>query len=281
MKKLVCLFLLLLITQTSFAQGPWTREKGSAYIQIGETSLQYDKIKVDGEELDLTSNVSDLTTQFYAEYGITNKLEVQLIVPFRFVSRTGKNKANYYSGFSSFVDGSLEGIGNVSLGLKYKLFDSNWKICGGLQYSAKTVLGDGAKGLSTGFNANTILPYISVGSSSGKWYYFGNLGYGYMDNQYSDFIKFGAEVGFNIIQKGHLMLVLDNRIIVSKENPFFIDIFQFSSYYDRQSYSAVGLKFNYEFKKDKFGANLAVLGAFALDNAPVAQTLNFGVYAKL
>jgi hypothetical protein len=281
MKKLIRLFLLLLITQTSFAQGPWTREKGSAYIQIGETSLQYDKIKVDGEELDLTSNVSDLTTQFYAEYGITNKLEAQLIVPFRFVSRTGKNKANYYSGFGSFVDGSLSGIGNVSLGLKYKLFDSDWKISGGVLYSAKTALGDGAKGLSTGFNANTILPYISVGSSSGKWYYFGNLGYGYVDNLYSDFIKFGAEVGYNIIQKGHLMLVLDNRIIVSKENPLFIDIFRFSSYYDRQSYSAVGLKFNYEFKKDKFGANFAAIGAFALDNAPVAPTLNFGVYAKL
>ena len=281
MKNILLLFIFILSIQFAFSQGPWTREKGFAYVQIGMTSLQYDKIKVDGEELDLTSNVSDLTTQFYAEYGITNKLEAQLIVPFRFVSRTGKNKANYYSGFGSFVDGSLSGIGNVNLGLKYKLFDRNWKISGGVQYSAKTVTGDGNKGLSTGFNANTILPYISVGSSSGKWYYFGNLGYGYMDNQYSDFIKFGAEVGYNIIQKGHLMLVLDNRVIVSKENLFFIDIFRFSSYFDKQSYSAVGLKFNYEFKKDKFGANFAAFSAFALDNAPVAPTLNFGIYAKL
>ncbi len=271
MKKIL---LFLIVSQSILAQGPWTREKNTAYVQIGATSLQYDKQKFDGKQSDLLIDISDVTTQLYSEYGITNKLEAQLIVPFKFVSKTGKK-----AGF--FPDSSLSGLGNVTLGLKYKLFDSDWKISGGLQYTANSISKDAAKGLSTGFNANTILPYVSAGSSSGKWYYFGNLGYGYMDNQYSDFLKLGAEIGYNVIQKGHLMLVLDNRIIVSKEDAFTKDNFQWNSYLDRQSYSAVGLKFNYEFTKDKFGANFAALGAFALDNAPAAPTLNFGVYAKL
>lgn len=263
-----------LFSQTIFAQGPWTREKGSAYVQIGATSLQYDKQKFNGKQVDLLVDISDVTTQLYSEYGISKKLEVQLILPFKFVSKTGKKAG-------SFPDGSLSGLGNITLGLKYKLFDSDWKISGGLQYTANSISKNAAKGLSTGFNANTILPYISAGSSSGKWYYFGNLGYGYMDNQYSDFLKFGVEVGFNFIEKGHVMLVSDNRIIISKENAFIKDSFQWNSYLDRQSFSAVGLKVNYEFKKDKFGANFAALGAFILDNAPVAETLNFGVYTKL
>lgn len=272
MKKIL---LFLIISQSMFAQGPWTREKNSAYVQIGATSLQYNKQRLNGKQVDLPVDISDVTTQIYTEYGITSDLQAELIVPFKIV-----NVNSNLTGISS--KNSISGLGNVTLGLKYKLLDKNWKISAGLQYSANSIKKDASKGLTTGFNAATILPYISAGASSGKWYYFGNFGYGYMDNQYSDFAKFGAEIGYNIIQKGHIMLVLDNRIIISKEDAFTNDTAnQWTSYLDRQSYSAVGLKFNYEFKKDKFGANIAAISAFALDNAPVAPTLNFGIYAKL
>ncbi len=266
------IFILVFFTQINFSQSPWTKDNGAAYVQIGATSLQYNKQQFDGKQVDLPADFSDTTTQIYSEYGITDKLEAQLIIPFKIVGYKTKN---------GNISNDLSGLGNVTLGLKYKLLNNNWKISGGLQYSANSIIKDATKGLSTGFNSSTILPYISAGSSSRKWYYFGNLGYGLMDNQYSDFLKVGAEVGFNVIEKGHIMLVLDNRIIVSKEDAFTKDPFQWNSYLDRQSYSAVGLKFNYEFKKDKFGANFAAIGAFALDYAPVAPTLNFGVYAKL
>ncbi len=272
MKNSLKLFLILSISQTTFAQSPWTKEKGRAYVQIGLTSLSYSKAQVNGKLKELGADYSDITTQLYSEYGITKDLEAQLIIPFKSVS--------YKSDFINQSE-KLNGLGNLTIGLKYKLFDSNWKISGGLQYSLNSISKNDTKTLSTGFNASTILPYISVGSSSGKWYYFGNLGYGYMNNEYSDFLKLGAEVGYNIIENGHIMLVVDNRIIVAKEDAYIKDPNQWPSYFDRQSYSAVGLKLNYEFTKDKFGANFAALGAFALDNAPAAPTLNFGIYAKL
>jgi Putative MetA-pathway of phenol degradation len=271
MNKLNFLFLLILISQFSIAQSPWTKDKGKAYLQLGATSLIYNKIKFEGKQVDLNSNITDITTQFYSEYGITNNLETQVIIPFKIINvnpNLGDNQ-------------SLSGIGNVTLGLKYKFYDKNLKISGGLFYSANSIAKDENKQLSTGFNSSTILPYVSIGSSSGKWYYFGNLGYGYMNNNYSDFLKISAEIGNEIIEKGHLILVLDNRIIVSKESAFINKASQWGSYYDRQSYSAVGFKFNYEFKKDKFGFNFAAIGAFALDNAPAAPTLNFGAYIKL
>jgi Putative MetA-pathway of phenol degradation len=263
---------LFLFTSFCFAQSPWTKEKGKAYVQLGATSLSYSKQQLNGKLTDLNADISDITTQIYSEYGITNKLEAQLVVPFKIINVETK---------IGNISNSLSGLGNVTLGLKYKLYDSNWKISGGILYSANSITKNNLKGLSSGFNANTLLPYLTVGSSSGKWYYFGNLGYGYMDNQYSDFMKLGAEIGYNIIDKGHIMLVLDNRIIVAKENAYLTDLNQWSSYSDRQSYSAVGIKLNYEFKKDKFGVNFAALGAFALDNAPSAPTLNFGIYTKL
>jgi hypothetical protein len=275
MKKLlkISIVLTLLSVQFIHAQGPWTREKGKAYVQLGFSGIFYDKYaNNDSKIVDLDANVSDITTQVYAEYGFTAKLEAQLILPFKSVSYQAKEGGNSQS---------LSGIGNVSLGLKYKVLDKNWKISTGLFFSANSIAKNTEKGLTTGFNASTILPYVSFGSSAGKWYYYGNIGYGYMSNNYSDFLRIAAEVGYNVIEKGHLIFVLDTKNIVSKESAFDNELNQWASYSDRQSFSAIGLKFNYEFTKDKFGANFAALGAAALSNAPAAPSFNLGVYAKL
>ena len=269
--KIATLFLFVL-SNFANAQGPWTREKNKAYLQLGLTNLSYDLQRLNDKNIDLGRDYSDITTQIYSEYGITNKLEAQLVLPFKIVSY--KNQIGNGSN-------NLSGIGNVTLGLKYKLYDNKWKISSGLQFVANSITKNSSKGLTTGFNANAFLPYIAAGSSSGKWYYFANVGYGYMDNDYSDFMKITAEVGYNVINKGHIMLVLDNRILASKENAFLNDSNQWPSYIDRQEYNAVGLKLNYELIKDKFGANFAGIGAFNFNYAPAAPTLNFGVYAKL
>lgn len=271
-KSIAVVSLFVLLIQTSQAQSPWTRDKGKAYIQLGFTGLFYDTVQLDGKETTLTNDVSDVTIQAYSEYAITNKLEAQLIIPFKSVG---------YESKLSTISESLSGLGNVSLGLKYKFYDKKWKVSTGLLYSANSISKDKEIELTTGFNANTFLPYITAGSSSGKWYYFAKLGYGYMDNDYSDFLNATFEVGCEVIKKGHLMFVFDTRNVVSKENAFNKEIYQWESYLDRQTYNAVGIKGNYEFKKDKFGANFALIGATGIDNAPLAPTLNFGIYTKL
>lgn len=263
--------ILLLATSVSFAQSPWTREKGKTYVQLGFTSLNYNSYQLDGNRVDNFGKISDVTIQAYAEYGISKELEAQVILPYK-VILFNNNKTN--------TSENISGLGNVSLGLKYKLYDKTWKISAGIMYNAKSIKIDYDKGLSTGFNAATILPYVSVGSSKNKWYYFGNIGYGYMNNDYSDYLKATVEVGYKIIKNGHLIFVLDTRNVISKEDAFTTDTAQWSSYLDRQTYNAIGLKANYEFKKDKFGANFAAIGATGIDNAPLAPTLNFGVYAK-
>lgn len=273
MKKIILIsFLTIAFVQLVSAQSPWTREKGKSYIQLGFTGLFYDEIQYDGEKEVLPNDISDITIQAYAEYGITNKLEAQLILPFKSVG---------YDSKIGTTSESLSGIGNVSLGLKYKLQDKKWKLSTGVFYTVNSISKDKTNNLSTGFNANTVLPYLVAGSSSGKWYYFANLGYGYMDNDYSDFFRVSFEVGYNVIKNGHIMLILDTRNIVSKEDAFTKDNFQWASYLDRQTYNAIGIKGNYEFKKDKFGANFAMIGATGINNAALAPTFNFGIYTKL
>lgn len=253
------------------AQSPWTREKGKAYVQLGFTTLSYDAVQYDGEKLENIGDYSDITLQVYAEYGISNTLEAQVILPYKTASYENVG-----------VSQSISGIGNVWLGLKYKLSDANWKISSGLLYSANSIKKDETLFVSsTGINASTFLPFVSIGTSHNKWYYFGNIGYGYMDNNYSDYLKATIEVGYSIIPKGHLMFVLDTRNPVTKEDAYENDSVQWASHLDRQTYNAIGLKANYEFIENKWGANASVFGAFGIDNAPLAPTINIGVYTKL
>ena len=265
------IILALIAVQFVSAQSPWTKEKGKAYVQLGYTGLFYDKMIFDNKEVTLNENYKDNTLQLYSEYGITNKLEAQLIIPFKIVGYTSKVGA---------ISENLSGIGNISLGLKYKIHDKKWKLSTGLLFTANSIKKEEEKNLTTGLNANTLLPYITLGSSNGKWYYFAKLGYGYMDNEYSDFLNGTLELGYEIIKNGHLILVLDSRNVISKEKAFENEPNQWPSYLDRQEYLAFGIKGNYEFKEVDLGVNFAVYGATAIDNSPLAPTLNVGIYKK-
>ncbi len=273
MKKInLILVLTVFLIQLSFAQSPWTKDKGKAYVQLGVTGLFYNQFADEnGKKQDLKANVSDVTFQVYSEYGLTNKLTASLILPYKSIS--------VENDFLKTTE-SHSGIGNVSLGLKYKLSDKNWKISTGINYATKTLSKNDANFFASGFNAATILPYVTIGKSKNKLYYYGNVGYGYMDNDFSDFFRFNGEVGYEVIPKGHIILAIETKNIVSKEHAFHKDKFSNLATSDRQNYNAFGLKLNYEFSKDKFGVNFAGFGAFDNKNAPLAPTLNFGLYSK-
>ncbi|MDY7395120.1 hypothetical protein UMM65_07690 [Aureibaculum sp. 2210JD6-5] len=269
MKKIIAIVLVCLGIQFLNAQSPWTRNSGKTYLQLGFTGLSYDAVQVNNKRVENFDKINDITLQLYAEYGITNNLEAQLIIPYKIADIKTPNESE-----------SISGVGNVSLGLKYKLLDKNWKISSGILFSANSIKIDENKELSTGFNSSTLLPYITAGSSYNKWYYFATIGYGYMTNDYSDFFKAGLEVGYNIIPNGHISLVLDTKNVVSKESAFTDDESQWFSHLDRQQYNAYGVKANYEFTKDKFGANFSFFGASNINNAPLAPTFNVGIYSK-
>lgn len=266
---------LFFIIQLAEAQSPWTKEKDKAYVQLGFSGLFYDLAQIDGKKIKLDADYSDVTTQLYTEYGLTKNLEAQLILPYKFTAVSSK---------ITNITSSLSGLGNITLGLKYKFVDKNWKWAAGLQYIANTITSKTISNdqlLTTGFGANTVVPYITTGSSNGKWYYYANLGYGYMSNDFSDFLKFDAELGYKITTKSHLIFALNTKNVVAEEKAFENNINLWPSYLDRQTYNAMGLKFNYEFKPEKMGVNIAVFGAFGNDNAPLAPSLNIGLYSKL
>jgi hypothetical protein len=102
-----------------------------------------------------------------------------------------------------------------------------------------------------------------------------------MTNNYSDYVRFTAEMGYNMAPQSNLILAFDTKKPITKEAAFQNNGSKWPSYLDQQTYNAIGLKFNYAFSLDKFGANIAAFAAFGNDNAPLAPSLNLAVYAKL
>jgi hypothetical protein len=268
------IFVLFALSMTSvfFGQSPWLQGKNKAFVQLGFSGIFYNEVKLENETVSGIADFRDITLQVYSEYGITDKIDVLAILPYKSVG---------YDGILLPQNENLSEIGNITLGLKYKVCDGNWKLSAGLNYTGNSTTANSDLGLRTGFQSNTYLPYLSVGSTSGNWYYFGNLGYGFMSNNYSDFLKVGGEVGYKFLKNTHVIAVTDLRNTFDsgklKNNA---DYLASGFYLDGQNYLAAGLKLNHEFIANKIGANISAIGAFALENAPNAPSLNIGVYTK-
>lgn len=275
MNRIVFSSFLLVVSSVALAQSPWTKEKGKAFVQLGGSSITYTNVKLNGVPTGTGRNNSDVTAQAYAEYGVTKNLEATVILPYKFLS---------YKNNVTGVSQNFSGLSNITVGAKYKLLDKKFKVSGGIFFQANTIDQNPVLGFRTGFDANTILPYITAGSSWKKLYYFANLGYGYMDNNHYDFVKVYVEAGYEVLKGLHVMGLLDLRTLLSDGNvnkPNNINYLMTANYLNGQEYLATGFKINYEFIKGKYGVNVSSIGAASFDNTPAAGSMNVGVYAKL
>lgn len=89
--------------------------------------------------------------QMYSEYGLSDNLEALLIIPMKF--------ANFDS-VATNTFRNISGLGNLTFGLRYKIYDQKRKISTGLQCQANTSKNYVNNGLSTDFNVNTFIPYL-------------------------------------------------------------------------------------------------------------------------
>ena len=274
--KLIILTISILFSATLSGQSPWTQGKNKAFVQAGFSGIFYDKVRTDAKDVTLNTNISDVTAQLYSEFGLTTDLDISIVLPYKTI------KSKLKDGTSTTA---LSGFGNVSVGLKYKFFDKQWKISSGLYFSSQANTKNELLGLRTGFGASTFMPYLSAGTSKNNWYYFANVGYGLMTNNYTDFVKMGGEVGYKFAKNTHIIFNLDYKKALKTEDFFDSaenEIYQTTTLYtDKQEFGGIGLKLNHEFVADKFGINLGAIGAFYLNNLPAAPSINTGIYYKL
>ena len=277
-RLLISLLLILTLSTLSMAGGPWIRGYRKGFVQLGYSGLYYNAVYgPTGSELNVYRNTSDVTLQLYAEYGIANRWEIRGVLPYKLL----KTGTSTNSGLNPVPAGTLNGIGNVGLGVKRALLDGPVKLSVGVDALASTFTNNDRLGLRTGYEGFTVLPYLSVGSGGSRTYYFAEAGYGFMTQNYSNFLKLNGEFGYRLHPRLWIAGTLDFRL-PAKNGPFFnTEAYQFSgTYLNNQMFLGAGLKAAYDIVPDKFGLTGSVIGALAGQNVPFSRSYNAGIFIK-
>ena len=279
MRRLLVLSLFLLtLPGLSLAGGPWIRGYRKGFVQLGYSGLYYNAVYGStGAERAVFRNTSDVTLQLYAEYGIANRWEIRAVLPYK-VLQTGTSTN---LSVNPTPAGTLTGIGNIGLGVKRAVLDGPLKLSVGVDALANTFTNNDRLGLRTGYEGWTVLPYVSVGSGGNRTYYFAEAGYGFMTQNYSNFLKLNGEFGYRLHPRLWVAGTIDFRLS-AKNGPFFnTEAYQSTgTYLNNQTYLGAGVKAAYDIVPDKFGLTASVIGALGGENVPFSRSYNAGIFIK-
>lgn len=274
-QRLLLSFCLVTLSTAAWAGGPWVPGFKKGFLQIGYSGLYYNAVyNADGNESASFRNTSDVTLQLYAEYGFAPKWGLRAILPYKSLT-TGPSENAVANPVPA---GTLTGLGNVGLGVKRSLIDG---LSVGVDVLANTFTNNDKLGLRTGYEGWTVMPYLSLGGGSKRTYYFAEVGYGFMTQNYSNFLKLNGEFGYKVHPRLWLAATLDFRL-PAKNGPFFnTEAYRFTTtYLNDQMYLGAGIKAAYDIVPDKFGLSASVIGALAGQNVPFTPSFNAGVFLK-
>jgi len=279
--KRFTLLILLTFPLSIFAGGPWLEKKKSGYFQF-QTTLpigSYNRLFLDGnKQLDLNRSVIDLNFQAYLEYGITDKLNLITVLPFKYIATGSEQKSLTNS--TLLPNGNLSGIGNYKIALKHQVSNKNLKIAVSVQSSFKPINNALDKGLITGYDANSIGLYGHIGKSfSARSYSFLEGGINTVSNNFSDFYEIHYEIGHQFKNSVWGVFTLDLRESLRNGSYQNDNLRQTGFYTNNQEYFSFGLKSSYELK-NKVGLTAAVFGAFTGNYVAYMTTFSLGVYKK-
>jgi hypothetical protein len=271
----------LLMSISTFSQGPWTKEKGKFYTQISFTTIpSYDDLFGQEEITVDNRDITDNTFQLYGEYGFTDKTTLIVNLPFKLIKINGNNQGLFRVGNNIFPEGQKRSLGNIEIGVKHNFYKKNWLISSQFSVEAKTGSFDENSGIRTGYDAWSFTPLLLTGKSYNKSYLQTFIGAKLRTNNYSSNFKIGGEYGSKITK--HIWLVGFLDIEKSFKNG---DIVLPASnlatglYVNDQEYGIFGVKVIGEFSNN-LGITASLPAAFYGNNVAKQVALSFGIYKK-
>jgi hypothetical protein len=200
----IAIVLLALLAETA-AGGAWPRKAGSGYVQLGFSTIGYDKVYDDAAvKVPAPGTVRDNVLQLFAEYGLTDDFTVGVAVPFGMLSAQ-----DYVNPFlHSFVppepaDVSHSGIGDLVATARLAILRQ-----GGSVLSAGVVFGfptgdtTNTDGLWLGDGDFSVAPRLLYGLSLYPLpaYLSADLGYNIRGAGYSDEVFGNLEAGYAFLE---------------------------------------------------------------------------------
>ncbi len=279
--KLKYTFILFLIFSTSicFGQSPWVKSGGQGYTHISVGMLlNYDKIFEGNLKnlKDIEGNISEFSIQSYTDIGLGKKFGAIVSLPINFI----KSSLNAPTA-TGRVEGSLTGLGNAEVGLKYNFLDEGILVTGQLSVSLPLGSSELESGLQTAYDATAVTPYISIGKGLGKSYVYGYLGHEFTNNDYNDNLRLGIEYGRKFFSKLWTIASFNMKEPTRRTDKFLDDrIEETRLFVNDQYYNSLALKLIYEIN-EKMGINgSANLISLRANNLPFQSPLSLGGYLK-
>jgi hypothetical protein len=175
--------------------------------------------------------------------------------------------------------GTLNGLGNVTVAVRQNFSSKKLTFSGQLRIDLPNSKFDQPTGLSTGYDALTLLTTLSLGQGYGKYYWFTYGGWGGRGIWENHFINAGAEAGAKL-GKCWLIAFTDLWQNIGSETYFVPPTNELTSLFlPDQSYWAIGGKGIYEFNRF-WGAMATAAGAFQGDLVPQKPAFSLGAYFK-
>lgn len=281
MKNLLVLLSLFCFVQVA-AQGPWAPGKGHGYTQLLFNLIPpYAQVYDGGSTTrEVDRELFDFTISAYGEFGISPRLTVGATVPFILVS-TG-DVTDPMNTTPNLPSDNLAAPGNISLFGKYTIIDQTVKVALIGQADLPTSDRDAETGLSTGVDATTLHPKLSVGSGQKGWFAYGFFGYGYRTNDHHDFLNFGIEGGLKASEDFTVILNINRWHNLDNGDPS-VDapnIVETGFYTSFQEYNAFLLKIFAEDLFSKGFGGFASIGGGSGTSVAASPAISLGLFYK-
>jgi hypothetical protein len=276
MRSLLLFFLVAIHVVPAYS-GPWNKAKNKGYTQFGLTYLTYDQILNASEKrTDLKRSISDHTLQFYAEYGLSNKFNLILNLPFKMVGSAEKLNPTDNDPYpnDTLESGNLSGLSSVEIGLRYVILEKKYIL------SAQVMLGnnmhqyDHNTGLRIGYDAYQITPALLLGRGWKKYYMQLGVGAQLKTGNYAQNFTGMFEAGRKFFKDKTLIIFrIDAKIPLNKGTFDEKNSVQTALFRDNSAFLSPGLKINQQISNQlyvNFGAYMAPYAV--LEGAQISLT---------
>ncbi|HAA16355.1 MAG TPA: hypothetical protein DCE41_33490 [Cytophagales bacterium] len=245
--RIQALFTLLILSLGSFtaqAGGPWVVKKNKGYVQLQAVLPVYPYRALLMGTIRDTQGVNRYTFNSdysaYLEFGLTDRLNVVSTLPAKYI-RTGRETDQRY--FEDLLPaGSLFGLSNYHIGLKYQLVDRNVKAAVSVHSRWNTARFDLDKGLATGYDANAFGVMAHVGRGNDKHFGFVEVGYHAFTNGFSDVVQINVEHGWKLKEVWYLAATLNSTISLQNGTYYQANLAQTGFYPNNQAGTAISVK---------------------------------------
>lgn len=284
MKKLLLYTAFLFLTQLSYGQ--WSKGKGNGFYKLSAWSLNTDQYY--NAEGDITSNVarSQFNINLYAEYGISEKIDLIAYVPF--FARTSQDDILTTTGTLASSGDIVSSVGDIDVGFNYSIYKKgNWAASirlllglpvgednGGIDGSYQTGDGEFNQFLSGALGYSTQLKGVPFYAKS-------YIGFNNRTQDFSDEFRFGLESGINIFNK-KVWLIGRLDIVQSLQNGSVNQptIFPGSIFANNVSFIGVSAEANY-YLTNTFGISAGFNGAVSGRNIAANPTVSGGIFLDI